>query len=56
MVAGSVRKSPRAWLQSVQRTGDFIITEGRETAFNIFVVPGYYWKAVEKQETDPQLL
>jgi hypothetical protein len=33
-----------------------IIIEGRETAFNSFLVPVYYWKTVEKPKTDPQLL
>jgi hypothetical protein len=32
-------------------TAILIIIEGQETAFN-----GYYWKTVEKLETDPQLL
>ncbi len=37
-------------------TAILIIIEGHETASNGFFVPVYYWKTVEKPETDTQLL
>jgi hypothetical protein len=37
-------------------TAILIIIEAHEMAFDEFLVPVYYWKTVEKPETDPQLL
>ena len=39
-------------------TAILIIIEGHKTAYSFqwFLVPAYYWKTIEKPETDPQLL